>query len=544
MNQSHRSAGHSWWALLFVVIALLPGCEDNPASSGGATCDHVDADGVVVETSDRTLLAHQWEGIVTGEIEVGEGETLAGLQVWFLDADSVRTRPGAACVDHALRFAIGDTALVRITAVPGQPWSFDLHGRSEGETTVRLLVEHGDHVDFTSLPLAVHVHHQETEHTEPEGVVLLSGGLEVARVFEGVVTGSLRAFTGEQTADIEVAFLAADGDEFVPDDPEVELRVEVGDEAIVTAQTGSGWAFRLTGQTVGTTTLSIVVWHDGHADFSSAPIEVETVAPVTIGALILTDGPDWVASDRLNVTGAWGPILVPLGTTREDLRVEIPVEEGREFRDTEYLRLPTGHRIEATLADGTRADLQRAQDDPQSFHITGAAVGATTIEFRVVAETTVVYTSNPIPLVVFAPRQGDPAPTFQLRLNGRTEVGVIDGQLQPVDAQVCASTVWTTGFVQRLSSPNGPLTDLIGIRVFDDACNRETLSDTAHHLAFLFSDRGIARTTHHPEHVGERLVFHVEGVTPGSTTMTLVLVQTSTSDVVFVSPPIPVTITE
>ena len=545
LTLSLRPRGVRVAPLLLAALALMTssGCEDNPANPGnGPVCEHVDADGLLVETSAGTLLLHQWEGTVSGEIEVDEGETLSGLQVWFLDADSVRTRPTAACVEHVLRWTVGDTSIVELAAVSGEPWAFDLHGREEGETTVRLLVEHGGHVDFTSLPLSVHVLHHDGEHSEPEGVVLRAAGLEVVRAAEGVVTGSLSAATGQLGGEISVFFLDADDDEFVPDDPDIELRVEIADDGIVTATVDDDWTFRLTGVVEGTTTLQIVVWHDGHADYTSPAIVVDVGASVTVGSVLVTDGPDWVAADNFNVNGSWGPILVRLGQRREQLEVRVPAEAGLDYRFTQYLDLPTGYHLQWDIADPSKISIQGSVTAPMGLDIGGIALGRSSVQLRIMNGSTTVYTTNPIDVVVFESGQGDPAPTFQMRLNGRTELGVIDGVLQDIDSFVCASKVWTAGFAQSLSAVTGPLTELIALRVFDDTCTRIDYSTSTHHIAFLFSSRGVARTAHHPEHVGEKLEFHIEGIVPGSTEVTVVLLVTATSEVLFVSPPLPVTI--
>lgn len=179
----------------FLLVALFAftlgttGCDDdNPAAPSGDEDDHMDFDGIVIETEDGTLLAHQWEGTVTGGITVDEGSTLTGVQIWFLEADSTRARPGHDDHDHdhdhagddhdhdhdhaddehadeehseveefELGTTIDDPATVQITKHGDEDWAVDLSGLQAGQTTVRFMVMHAGHADFTSLALPVTV---------------------------------------------------------------------------------------------------------------------------------------------------------------------------------------------------------------------------------------------------------------------------------------------------------------------------------------------------------------------------------------------------
>ncbi len=194
----------------FLLIALFAftlgttGCDDdNPAAPSGDEDDHMDFDGIVIETEDGTVLAHQWGGAVSGGITVDQGGTLTGVQIWFLEADSTRARPGHDDHDHdhdhggedhdhegddhdhdgedhdhdgddhdhdgddhdhdhggdefELASTVDDPATVQITKHGDEDWAVDLSGLQAGQTTVRFMVMHGGHADFTSLALPVTV---------------------------------------------------------------------------------------------------------------------------------------------------------------------------------------------------------------------------------------------------------------------------------------------------------------------------------------------------------------------------------------------------
>jgi hypothetical protein len=101
-------------ALASGLLLVLSACDDNPAADGDdAVCDHVDADGLVVENAD-TLVAAQWQGKVTGDIAAGAGVLGPPLTVTFLDEDSTRVAIPAACVDHRLGIEFTDPGIAQV----------------------------------------------------------------------------------------------------------------------------------------------------------------------------------------------------------------------------------------------------------------------------------------------------------------------------------------------------------------------------------------------------------------------------------------------
>jgi hypothetical protein len=112
------------------------------------------------------------------------------------------------------------------------------------------------------------------DHHDAEGLVLRQGGVDIVTVWEGVVFGEIEVHHGETTAPIAVFFLDDDGDEFVPDDPDFSLGWVIGDETLIVIDLVGDWVFTVTGHLEGTTTLTLMLMHDGHADFMSPPIEL------------------------------------------------------------------------------------------------------------------------------------------------------------------------------------------------------------------------------------------------------------------------------
>ncbi|MCC6476899.1 hypothetical protein IT157_07555 [bacterium] len=131
----------------------------------------------------------------------------------------------------------------------------------------------------------------DSEHAEAFGCLLIMGGDTLVRVDSSSVSGALSVTTGDTLGYIEVWFLDEDGDVFRPehdhagplDEDEHELEIRISDQAIATTELGHEisesleWAFEIAGVSSGSTTLRVVILHEGHDDYTSALIPL-TVA--------------------------------------------------------------------------------------------------------------------------------------------------------------------------------------------------------------------------------------------------------------------------
>jgi len=118
---------------------------------------------------------------------------------------------------------------------------------------------------------------EEEEHPDPVGAVLKMNGQEIARYDESGVTGQIEVNAGEETTLISIFFLADDGDEFQPDEPELSLNWRDIDTAVadVEQHTEDGtWSFHIHGEAQGNTSVVFQLFHDGHSDFDTQPIPV------------------------------------------------------------------------------------------------------------------------------------------------------------------------------------------------------------------------------------------------------------------------------
>ena len=128
-------------------------------------------------------------------------------------------------------------------------------------------------------------------------MILESNETEMYREFEGEVTTNNLTMAVGTTIDLSVHFLDHDGNEIEHEDEEHgdeegeedELSFQISDSSVISAiaeehEEGDGdddgdeehheLGFELTGLSVGTTTFTVSLMHDGHADYTSLPITV------------------------------------------------------------------------------------------------------------------------------------------------------------------------------------------------------------------------------------------------------------------------------
>jgi hypothetical protein len=545
--------------ILFLVLMLaaalgllLAGCSDNPVDTNDQpVCDHIDADGLVIEhehdhdhEKELETLAYQWQGTVTGELELHEGEIMAGVQITFLDADSTRIVVDPACVDHSLAWEIGDTNIVQAMGHGDEPWALDLEPREHGETTIRFRVMHGDHADFTSQAFAVHVHEGGHEHAEAEGLILRRAGADLVTVWQGAVTGSLEVAAGGESLPIDVIFLDHDQDEFTPHGEEYTMGLGV-DNSVVASLTPTGdWQFTLGGVSEGTTSITVSILHDGHADFTSADIDVNVIAAAgNPEALAIMDGGTHLVSWNYNgdqSASAEGLLLLDMGETRTDFLVELlgewVAEAGHGASHRDPLSLPNGrYHLEWEVANPAVATVQTMVGHTWAIEVQGLTAGSTTITATLKEGDTTILATGAMTLIVAAADAGDETADYFLKKNGVRIVYVVDDQLEDQPSG-CGSAS-----LGQLEAGVGAETDLFLLKYLTGSCGQDDVP-AGRILSFRVADPDVAVVTNHPIHWGERTEFHLRGVAAGATTVQMYLLNASTKEVELVSPPLPVVV--
>jgi hypothetical protein len=232
--------------------------------------------GLVVKNN-GSVVAQVVDGVAQGELSIPPGQISDPLEIFWLDDNLAEYQPasppfGVTLVDE-------DSATVH--ASPVAPWMFIVTGNNPGESsTTFVLTENGSPV-FTSVPVETHC---EEEHVEADGFVLRQNGVDLVHVWQGVVTGQLPAHLGQQSPPIEVVFLSPDSIEFIPDEPVFQLVLDIADSSVVTWRPVDQWSFRLTGEAIGQTNVTLKVFHIDHDDFVSPTLTAQTYGSVDVPA--------------------------------------------------------------------------------------------------------------------------------------------------------------------------------------------------------------------------------------------------------------------
>lgn len=122
----------------------------------------------------------------------------------------------------------------------------------------------------------------EDEHSEPAGFVLKLNGANVITQLPGeTITGEFELEPEEETALITIFFIAEDGDEFQPVEPEYSLNALFDTEGIAEFEQheeDDKWSFHIHAKAEGITNMTLQLMHNGHSDFSTQDIHVHVEA--------------------------------------------------------------------------------------------------------------------------------------------------------------------------------------------------------------------------------------------------------------------------
>lgn len=144
------------FSLFFISLVLLfAACSDNSASSEQE--EHIEADGWVLRWPDGSVAYSVYQGkadssINNATLSVNANCFSEHLSVRFLSADSSNI-DAPSDEDHYLDYSVEDSSILDIAECGG--WGLHLKGVSEGSTTLRLKVMHGDHYDMITPEIKV-----------------------------------------------------------------------------------------------------------------------------------------------------------------------------------------------------------------------------------------------------------------------------------------------------------------------------------------------------------------------------------------------------
>jgi len=409
---------------LCAALALVSCGRKNPvASKPTPSCEHFDADGLVLERL-GAMLASQWQAAVVGGIALDEGTALDSVAVIFLTPDSVRAAVPSTC-PFELRWEAADTNVVRVLAGAAGPWSVRIVGKVAGSTTLRLRIWHVDHSDFTSQPLPITVT-AAIPHT-PAGAAgaLLFRGADLAASHSLNISGAYGrlpvALPGNGLT-LGVRFLDGADQPIASLETGHALDWNVANASVATAEAVAGepWALRLVPVAPGVTTLTVALrWHGG-AEYTSAAFDVvvyDTLAVPTVPMSFLLK-----KSGLRHVfvrDGAQVPQCCSSVSTGFLPAVADTIEDLFNFRLLAYndCALPPSQRCAETtpsasqdfvafeFADAAMCGVVRHPEhvgEYHDFHLRGHAVGETTVRLLYLTGTTVEFRSPPLRVVVTA----------------------------------------------------------------------------------------------------------------------------------------------
>ena len=143
--------------VVFTVLALLilyNGCSNSVDPSE----DHFEAVGLYIVANQDTIVRYE-AGEVNGMIEVDVGSNSSPLSVLFVMNDGSLDLPPNET--WTLDWQVADTSIANVFAEEDVlNYIIRIKGEKIGQTLITIVLNHGDHIDFESLAIPIHV--QET----------------------------------------------------------------------------------------------------------------------------------------------------------------------------------------------------------------------------------------------------------------------------------------------------------------------------------------------------------------------------------------------
>jgi hypothetical protein len=265
---------------VLIAVLFIAGCssEDDPVTP---PADHFQPEGITILSGVDTLVSY-FQGVVRhgDTLRAPAGNNLSPhWNIRFMDGNRTQITPPATT--HRLGWIIANNAVAEVYRDPGDEWDFHLRGKESGITTITLRVLHGDHADFTTVPIPVLV--DSSIHGEAAGLLILdedSGDTLVAASSMGV-TGALTGQAGVTGDHAVLYFIDAENVRFQPPVPPHSFGFSVADTTTATlipAGASEPWAFQVEGRTAGSTTLVIRLLSGGITEWVSPTIPV-TITP-------------------------------------------------------------------------------------------------------------------------------------------------------------------------------------------------------------------------------------------------------------------------
>ncbi|MBO6793797.1 MAG: hypothetical protein JJ895_07800 [Balneolaceae bacterium] len=135
---------------IFITVAA---CSN---SVTGGEDEHSEPEGFRLKLSGQTIVEQLPDEALTGGITVEAGEETALISIFFINHDGEEFQPDGEEETLGYEFAASGIAESEQHSEDGK-WSFHVHGETEGNTTLQLMIMHDGHSDFESLPIPITV---------------------------------------------------------------------------------------------------------------------------------------------------------------------------------------------------------------------------------------------------------------------------------------------------------------------------------------------------------------------------------------------------
>lgn len=262
--------------LMFASLVFALSCSKDSTKPDDE--DHFEAVGLKIRQNGVDIVTYL-NGQVNGEITVQEGLTTTLLSVRFIDE---RGNEGVPRGDEvSMLLTIQNQAVAGVVQHAGEKWSFHIQGKAAGHTTLTIAILHGDHADFESAPIPVHVE-SGGAHGDPVGLVLIeeASGDTLVRVDAGAVSGQINVAANQASGHIVSYYFDAQNVFFQPEPAEHSQEYSVADTTIAVVESHGGETYELEvkGKSAGSTTFKILLRHAGNPKFETPDIPIQ-VAP-------------------------------------------------------------------------------------------------------------------------------------------------------------------------------------------------------------------------------------------------------------------------
>ncbi len=135
------------------ALILLSACSNSTSSDEE---EHSDPKGFVLSMNGADIVTQLPGGTISGEIELEPEQETDLITIHFLDEDGVKFQPDEP--EYSLGFEFEEDGIAEFEQHEEDgKWSFHIHAEAVGVTDLELKLMHGDHSDFTTQSIHIHV---------------------------------------------------------------------------------------------------------------------------------------------------------------------------------------------------------------------------------------------------------------------------------------------------------------------------------------------------------------------------------------------------